>query len=64
MCEIMEKYLAGIRAEEHAKHVAEITEIVKNAATQFKVNEEEAISKLKIPEEYREEVIGILLQSK
>lgn len=64
MDDIMERYLTEIRAETHAKRVAEFAEVIKNAGQEFNVNVEEAISRLKIPVEFREEIMNLLSQNK
>lgn len=64
MCDIMEKYLAGIRAEAHAKNMAEFADIVKNVAIKLRVREEDAINWLGIPEEYSKEITEILSHSR
>ena len=60
----MDEYQARIRAEEHARTLAQDVEMVKSAAKEFQVSVEEAISKLKVPEEYREEIMELLSHSK
>lgn len=64
MCDIMEKYRAQIRAENHAKIIAEYADIVKNAAVKLRVREEDAINWLGIPEEYRKGITEILSHSR
>lgn len=63
MNDIMEKYLTGIRAEAHAKRVAEFADIVKNVAIKLRVREDDAINWLEIPEEYRKEITELLSHS-
>lgn len=64
VCDVMDEYQARIHAEERARVVAGYTDIVKNAASEFHVSETDAIARLKIPCEYRVEIMELLAKNK